>query len=252
MLPCWRCSRRCARLEHDDDADRRADRRDRGDEGDRRRRRDIRRLPADGADARRARRGGRSRARRPAGVRAREAVRDMFFGVDAGFAVSVLVVVASVLLGLVGPPLAALPAVRRASRLPLNEALSRRRLGGRRPGPPRRAAAARTRRSAQRPDRTPRPRPPQAAHAATVSRCRSPSRRCSRCSRVGAGVAKIHAAGSTTTTSIRGSSPCQQAVRLGSRHGSSPRHRACGRRRLGETRSGSPARMPPRGASPCR
>ena len=47
----------------------------------------------------------------------------MFFGVDAGFAVSVPVVAASALLGLVGPPLAALPAVRRAARLPLGEAL---------------------------------------------------------------------------------------------------------------------------------
>ena len=48
----------------------------------------------------------------------------MFFGVDAGFAVAVPVVIASVLVGLVGPPLAALPAVRRATRLPLSEALS--------------------------------------------------------------------------------------------------------------------------------
>ena len=48
----------------------------------------------------------------------------MFFGVDAGFAVSVPVVVASALLGLAGPPVAALPAVRRAARLPLNEALN--------------------------------------------------------------------------------------------------------------------------------
>ena len=48
----------------------------------------------------------------------------MFFGVDAGFAVAVPVVIASVLVGLVGPPLAALPAVRHATRLPLSEALS--------------------------------------------------------------------------------------------------------------------------------
>ena len=48
----------------------------------------------------------------------------MFFGVDAGFAVALPVVLASVLVGLVGPPLAALPAMRRATRLPLSEALS--------------------------------------------------------------------------------------------------------------------------------
>jgi len=46
-----------------------------------------------------------------------------FFGVDAGFGVSVPVLVASVMLGLVGPPSAALPAIRRAARLPLHEAL---------------------------------------------------------------------------------------------------------------------------------
>ena len=48
----------------------------------------------------------------------------MFFGVDAGFAVALPVVIASVLVGIVGPPLATLPAVRRATRLPLGEALS--------------------------------------------------------------------------------------------------------------------------------
>jgi putative ABC transport system permease protein len=46
-----------------------------------------------------------------------------FFGVDAGFGVSLPIVVASIVLGLVGPPLAALPAIRRAVRLPLSEAL---------------------------------------------------------------------------------------------------------------------------------
>jgi len=46
-----------------------------------------------------------------------------FFYFDAGFGVSVPVLVASVVLGLAGPPLAALPAIRRAARLPLNEAL---------------------------------------------------------------------------------------------------------------------------------
>jgi putative ABC transport system permease protein len=48
----------------------------------------------------------------------------MFFGIDAGVGVSVPVVAASLLLGVAGPPLAALPAVRRAARLPLVEALN--------------------------------------------------------------------------------------------------------------------------------
>jgi putative ABC transport system permease protein len=47
----------------------------------------------------------------------------LFFGIDAEFGVSAPILVASLLVGLVGPPLAALPAVRRAARLPLNEAL---------------------------------------------------------------------------------------------------------------------------------
>jgi putative ABC transport system permease protein len=47
----------------------------------------------------------------------------LFFGIDAGFGVAPGVLVASVALGLVGPPLAALPAVRRAARLPVGEAL---------------------------------------------------------------------------------------------------------------------------------
>ncbi|HEX6024503.1 MAG TPA: FtsX-like permease family protein [Solirubrobacter sp.] len=42
---------------------------------------------------------------------------------DAAFGVSVPIVVASLVLGHVGPALAALPAIRRASRLPLHEAL---------------------------------------------------------------------------------------------------------------------------------
>jgi putative ABC transport system permease protein len=46
-----------------------------------------------------------------------------FFYFDAGFGFSLPVLLASVVLGLVGPPLAALPAIRRAARLPLNEAL---------------------------------------------------------------------------------------------------------------------------------
>jgi putative ABC transport system permease protein len=49
---------------------------------------------------------------------------DMFFGIDAGFGVSGAVLAASLVVGLLGPPLAALPAVRRAARLPLGEALA--------------------------------------------------------------------------------------------------------------------------------
>ena len=45
------------------------------------------------------------------------------FGIEAGFGVSVPILVASVIVGLAGPPLAALPAVRRATRLPLADAL---------------------------------------------------------------------------------------------------------------------------------
>jgi putative ABC transport system permease protein len=45
------------------------------------------------------------------------------FYIDASFGVSVPALVASVLVGLAGPPLAALPAIRRAAGLPLNEAL---------------------------------------------------------------------------------------------------------------------------------
>lgn len=49
----------------------------------------------------------------------------LFFGIDAGFAVTPGVVVACIAVGLLGPPLAALPAIRRATRMPLAEALSR-------------------------------------------------------------------------------------------------------------------------------
>ena len=45
------------------------------------------------------------------------------FYIDAGFGISGPALVASIVAGLVGPPLAALPAIRRAARLPLNEAL---------------------------------------------------------------------------------------------------------------------------------
>ena len=47
----------------------------------------------------------------------------LFFGIDAPFGISVPVILAGLVVGLAGPPLAALPAVRRAARLPLNEAL---------------------------------------------------------------------------------------------------------------------------------
>ncbi|MGE5690056.1 MAG: FtsX-like permease family protein [Pseudomonadota bacterium] len=46
-----------------------------------------------------------------------------FFAITPGFEVSVPVVVASVAVGLVAPPLAALPAVRRGSRIPVREGL---------------------------------------------------------------------------------------------------------------------------------
>ena len=46
-----------------------------------------------------------------------------FFYIDAAFGVSVPVLVGSLGLGLIAPPLAALPAIRRAARLPLSEAL---------------------------------------------------------------------------------------------------------------------------------
>jgi putative ABC transport system permease protein len=45
------------------------------------------------------------------------------FGISAGWGVSVPIVIASVIVGLIAPPLAALPAIRRAARLPLAEAL---------------------------------------------------------------------------------------------------------------------------------
>ena len=69
-------------------------------------------------------------------------------------AVVVPVVVASIVLGLVAPPLAALPAIRRGARLPVREALEEvpaleGGAGGRRPGaPPARASCRGRRRSA--------------------------------------------------------------------------------------------------------
>lgn len=46
-----------------------------------------------------------------------------FYGVDAGFRVDGAILLASLVVGLVGPALAAIPAIRRASRLPVREAL---------------------------------------------------------------------------------------------------------------------------------
>jgi ABC-type lipoprotein release transport system permease subunit len=46
-----------------------------------------------------------------------------FFGVGFGFGVDVPVVLGSIALGLIGPPLAALPAIRRAARLSVRDAL---------------------------------------------------------------------------------------------------------------------------------
>jgi putative ABC transport system permease protein len=46
-----------------------------------------------------------------------------FFGIETGMHVDAAVLGASVLVGLIGPPLAAAPAIRRASRLPVQEAL---------------------------------------------------------------------------------------------------------------------------------
>ena len=46
-----------------------------------------------------------------------------FFAISPGFAVSIPIVIASVVVGLVAPPLAALPAIRRGSRLSVREGL---------------------------------------------------------------------------------------------------------------------------------
>jgi putative ABC transport system permease protein len=48
---------------------------------------------------------------------------ESFFAISPGFAVSVPVVVASIVLGLVAPPLAALPAIRRGARISVREGL---------------------------------------------------------------------------------------------------------------------------------
>lgn len=46
-----------------------------------------------------------------------------FYGISPAFGVDVPILVASLVVGLLGPPLAAIPAIRRASRLPVREAL---------------------------------------------------------------------------------------------------------------------------------
>jgi putative ABC transport system permease protein len=46
-----------------------------------------------------------------------------FFAISPGFEISIPVVIASIIVGLVAPPLAALPAIRRGSRMPVREAL---------------------------------------------------------------------------------------------------------------------------------
>jgi putative ABC transport system permease protein len=46
-----------------------------------------------------------------------------FFAISPGFEVSVPIVVASIVVGLIAPPLAALPAIRRGSRIPVREGL---------------------------------------------------------------------------------------------------------------------------------
>ena len=128
-----------------------------------------------------------------------------FFGVDAAFGVSVPVVVVSAALGLVGPPLAALPAIRRATRLPLAEAL--RSTGSAAGGQGRLDAALR---------RVPRCRAaPRSACAASAGasgaparpccRCRSPWPRCSRCCRSAPASRRSRAAGGTRPVSTPGS-----------------------------------------------
>jgi putative ABC transport system permease protein len=44
------------------------------------------------------------------------------YGLNAGSHIDPAILIASVVVGLLGPPLAALPAIRRASRLPVHEA----------------------------------------------------------------------------------------------------------------------------------
>ena len=114
----------------------------------------------------------------------------LFFGIDAAFGISVPALVASLVVGLVGPPLAALPAVRRAARLPLNEALqaSGSAVGGQ--GRARRRCCGAPRwlpRSGA--DRPARRRPPQAPHGRRPRcRWRSRSATCLALLSLGAGV----------------------------------------------------------------
>jgi putative ABC transport system permease protein len=48
---------------------------------------------------------------------------NLFYGLNAGWHVDPAILIASILVGLLGPPLAALPAIRRAARLPVHEGL---------------------------------------------------------------------------------------------------------------------------------
>ena len=66
-----------------------------------------------------------------------------FFAIDVGLGVDPTIIAASVLTGLLAPPLAALPAIRRAVRVPLREALEATGLVRRKPGRRRCRAAPR-------------------------------------------------------------------------------------------------------------
>ena len=144
--------------------------------------------------------------------RAREASsRRLFFGIDAGFGVvGRRSLVASLLVGLVGPPLAALPGDPARDAAAAARGAAGVRVGRRRPGPrSTRAAAARALPAAQRADRPARARPPQAAQPRDRDAGRrSRSRTLLALLSLGAGVAQDRpAAGSTTTTSTSGSRP---------------------------------------------
>jgi hypothetical protein len=105
-------------------ADRRAAPRDRNDEGDRRHRRSS--SPRSISERASSRRVG-SIVGAGLGVLIANAIvryfGESFFAISPGFGVVVPVVVASVLLGLAAPPLAALPAIRSGARIPVREGL---------------------------------------------------------------------------------------------------------------------------------